>query len=96
MTTATETRDTRQAQAERVADFLESNPGATTREIDAACDLGSATKVLSEMPTMGYRLRKHWRKVPCSDGLAARRVRCWWLLFRPGIETLQRDLFNSQ
>ena len=41
--------DTRAAQAARVADYLERHPGATAREIDAACDVGSITKVLSDM-----------------------------------------------
>lgn len=88
--------DPRAAQAVRVADFLEAYPGSSTREIDAACDLGSATKVLSEMPAMGYRLRKSWERVPCADGIHTRRVRCWWLLYRPESINNQRDLFDSK
>lgn len=87
--------DSRAQQAERVADYLESNPGSTAREIDAGCDLGSVTKVLSDMPAMGYRLRKSWQQVPCADGVYSRRVRCWWLLYRPTFTTPQRDLFDN-
>ena len=86
--------DSRQAQAERVADYLELHPGSTTREIDAACDLGSVTKVISEMPGMGYRLRKSWQRITCADAVTGRRVRCWWLLYRPDVKTNQRDLFT--
>ena len=83
MTPNTLDHDSRTAQAERVADFLQACPGSTTRAIDAACDLGSAGKVLSDMPAMGYRLRKSWERVPCADGVHTRRVRCWRLLYRP-------------
>lgn len=93
MTINTLDHDPRTAQAERVADYLEACPGSTTRAIDAACDLGSVTKVLSDMPAMGYRLRKSWKRVPCEDGVHTRRVRCWWLLYRPSVHADQLDLF---
>lgn len=55
--------DNRPAQAARVADYLEANPHSTQKEIDAACDTGCISKVLSDMPRdelpgMGYRLRR--------------------------------------
>lgn len=85
--------DTRPAQAERVADFLELNPDRTVKEIDAACDAGSVSKVLSDMPGMGYGLRKNWRRVTCASGNRTRDVRTYALTHRP---TSQPDLFRPQ
>lgn len=52
--------DTREAQAERAADFMALHPeGSTLAEIDAAADLGSPTKVLSAMRReLGYGIRR--------------------------------------
>lgn len=83
--------DTRSAQAARVAAYLELFPGATAKEIDAFCDVGSVTKVLSEMQFMGYGLGKAWRNV-CANGKHPRRVRTYVLLYRP---TRQPDLFRT-
>lgn len=81
--------DTRPAQAERVADFLELHPDSTSKEIDAACDAGCISKVLSDMPRMGYGVRKAWQYVTFSKG--TRRVRTYSLMHRP---TTQPDLFR--
>lgn len=82
--------DTRPDQAERVADYLEAHPAATLREIDAACDLGSASKVLSDMAgPLGYGIRRGWRLVPSACGKAPRRRRTYTLMSRP---TLARQL----
>ena len=51
--------DTRPAQAERVADYLEQHPDSTAKEIDAAVDAGCMSKVLSDMPRMGYGVRTY-------------------------------------
>jgi hypothetical protein len=75
--------DARPAQCERTANHLEKHPEATLAEIDAACDLGSATKVLSLMPRMGYGIRRGWRLVPCAFGSAPRRRRTYTLTHRP-------------
>lgn len=75
--------DNRPAQAERTADHLEQHPGSTAKEIDAACDTGCMSKVLSDMPRMGYGLRKGWRFVPCDRGNRTRQVRTYTLLHRP-------------
>jgi hypothetical protein len=78
--------DTREAQAERVADFLEAHPeGATLAQIDAACDLGSATKVISAMRReLGYGVpRGPSRWVPCVGGTKSRRVATFILTHRP-------------
>lgn len=85
--------DTRPDQAARVADFLELNPDSTAKEIDAACDAGSVTKVISEMPGLGYGVRKSWRyrDVSCVGGDHSRRVRIYALTSRPGT---QPDLFT--
>ena len=91
MGTNTPQPDTRPAQAERVADFLELHPDSTAKQIDAACDTGSITKVLSDMPLMGYGVRKGGRSVPCDSGNHIRRVRTYALTHRP---TTQPDLFR--
>lgn len=88
--------DTRPEQAVRVANFLDLHPGATAKEIDAACDVGCITKVLSDMPRldlpgMGYGLSKGWRKEPCAGGSHTRNVRTYALLHRP---KAQQDLFG--
>lgn len=78
--------DTHEAQAERVADFLEGKPeGATLAEIHEAADLGSPTKVLSSMRRLlGYGIAygpDRW--VPCARGARRRRVRTYVLTHRP-------------
>lgn len=80
--------DTRPEQAMRVADFLDLHPGSTQKEIDAACDTGCISKVLSDMPRvdlygMGYGIARGWREVPCADGMHTRNVRTYTLLHRP-------------
>lgn len=85
--------DTREAQAERVADFLEAHPeGATLAEINAACDLGSGTKVLSDMRReLGYRVPRgpgRWVATRCGS---RRHVATYVLASRP--RKAQLDLF---
>lgn len=87
--------DNRAAQAARVADFLERHPHATQKEIDAVCDTGCISKVLSDMPRcdlygMGYGLAYGWRTVHCANGSRTRQVRTYALLHRP---RHQPDLF---
>ena len=89
-TTTRRQTDTRPAQASRVAEYLEQNPGSTQKEIDAACDTGCISKVLSDMPRMGYGIHKDRRFVPCVGGDVTRHVRTYALTYRP--ET-QPDLF---
>ena len=87
--------DTRPAQAARVADYLEKHPASTSKEIDAVCDTGCISKVLSDMPgpdyAMGYGIARGWREVPCASGTRTRRVRTYTLLYRP---SPVRDLFT--
>lgn len=83
--------DTREAQAARVADYLEQHPASTQKETDAVCDTGCISKVLSEMPRLGYRFKKDWREVACATGVR-RRVRTYTLTQRPGA---QPDLFTT-
>lgn len=86
--------DDRAGQAARVADYLEQNPDSTGREIDAACDTGSLTKVVSVMvKQLGYGIKKGHRYVPCVGGLHTRKVRSYSLLFRPHVEP---DLFTPE
>lgn len=73
----------RPAQAARVAAFLEQHPASTAKEIDAQSDTGCITKVLSDMPGLGYRLRKAWHFVQCDRGNRTRQVRTYTLLSRP-------------
>jgi hypothetical protein len=61
--------DTRPAQALRVADYLEQHPASTQKEIDAQCDTGCISKVLSDMPYLGYVLSKGRREVTCLSGI---------------------------
>jgi hypothetical protein len=88
--------DTRPEQAERVADELERHPeGCTLRELDSACDLGSPSKVLSDMRRrMGYGIRRGWRLVPVAFGKAPRRRRTYTLTHRP-TPLRQLPLFES-
>lgn len=78
--------DTRPAQAERVAAFLELHPRSTAKEIDADCDTGCISKVLSDMPRMGYGLHRDWRIVDCAAGQLSRQVRVYALTHRPGAQ----------
>ena len=84
--------DDRPAQATRVANYLELHPKSTAKEIDRACDVGCISKVLSDMPRMGYGLAKDWRNVSCAGGKRTRDVRIYSLAYRP---TTQPDLFNT-
>ena len=85
--------DTRAAQAIRVANYMERHQeGVTAAEINAACDLGSPTKVLSTMwCELGYGIRRDQRRVPCVAGTKARRVRVYYLVHRP-VPFVQRSL----
>jgi hypothetical protein len=88
--------DRRPGQAERVADYLEKHPASTAKEIDAVCDTGCITKVLSDMAKpvavggLGYGLAKGWRREVNTAG-TGRKVRTYTLLHRP---TQQPDLFT--
>lgn len=89
--------DTRPEQAARVADFLERHPASTQKEIDAVCDTGCISKVLSDMERadlygMGYGLARGWRQIQCAGGAYVRKVRTYTLLHRP---KAQPDLFNE-
>lgn len=84
--------DTRPAQALRVADYLDQHPASTQKEIDAACDTGCISKVLSVMPGLGYALSRGWREVMCLSGIPPRKVRTYTLISRP---RAQPDLFTD-
>jgi hypothetical protein len=76
--------DTREAQAERVADYLAQHPEATGADLAAACDVGCVTRVLSAMcRELGYGIRRGWRWVPCVRGTKRRHVRTYTLTHRP-------------
>lgn len=83
--------DTRPAQAVRVADYLVQHPRSPLKEIDAVCDTGCISKVLSDMPGLGYGIAKGWRNVTCAAGSRTRQVRIYTLLHRP---RTQPDLFT--
>lgn len=96
MTTTKPREDTRPEQAVRVADFLEKNPASTLKEIDAVCDTGCITKVLSEMEKpdllgMGYGIQRGRREVSCANGTRIRNVCTYTLVHRPAPV---RDLFS--
>lgn len=78
--------DTREAQAERAADYMAQHPeGATLAEIDAAADLGSPTKVMSAMRReLGYGIAygpDRWMN--CAGGAKRRQVKTYVLTYRP-------------
>lgn len=79
--------DPRTAQAERVADYLEAHPaGATLPDLEAACDLGSASKVIADMRgPLGYGIRRAWRRVPLAHGKGERHRRVYVLISRPSL-----------
>ncbi len=79
----------------RVADWLEQRPASTTKQIDAAADTGSITKVLSDMKRMGYGFLCGWRLEHRASGLPPRRVRTYTPLHRPQPKA-QADLFKPQ
>jgi hypothetical protein len=82
--------DNREKQMKRVADYLEQHPESTSKEIDATCDTGCISKVLSDMPRMGYGIRRGWRTTFSKQGLA-RQLRTYTLIHRP---VRQPDLFT--
>ena len=88
-----DTSDPRHDQAKRVADFLELHPGATVKAIDAACDTGSVTKVISWMKRNAYGVHASWCQVSCAGGHRLRRVRTYVLLSRPANHP-QQSLFE--
>lgn len=83
--------DTHASQAGRVADHCDAHAGQffTLFELTHACDLASASKVLSAMACeLGYGVAKGWMRVTCADGLHFRRVRTYRVTHRPmGIQT---------
>lgn len=84
--------DTRPAQCKRAAHYMETHPGCDLREIGAGADLGSPSKVISEMVrTFGYQVRRKRERVPCVDSTRSRTVTRYWLLAWP-VES-QPDLF---
>jgi hypothetical protein len=87
-------KDSRSSQSVRLAYYLERHPESTAKEIDAACDTGCVSKVLSEMRRMGYGLSVGWREVLCASGRYTRQVRTYTLLHRPEPKA-QADLFKA-
>lgn len=80
--------DTHEGQADRIASLCERHPGQffSAAELTKACDLGSATKVLSKMSArdgLGYGLAKAWDHVSCASGTRSRRVRTYHVTHRP-------------
>ncbi len=88
--------DDRPGQILRVADFMEQHPeGVTIPQIDAACDTGSTTKLVSDMrKKMGYLIRAERIKVPCVNDTKLRPRNKYILLSRP--TNAQPDLFEKQ
>lgn len=78
--------DTRLAQAARVADYLEDNPDSTLKEIDAGCDVGSVSKVLSVMSHIGYEFHTSNRLIVNDDHKYKRRVKTYAVMHRPEIQ----------
>jgi hypothetical protein len=82
--------DTRHEQFQRVVAYLLENPGSTTKEIDAACDVGSVTKILSDMSrSPGYSIKQGTRPcdVVCDGAPKFRRVHTYALMLCPNTQT---------
>ena len=78
------THSTRVIQTARVADYLAKHANRTAKEIDAACDTGRISKVLSAMKNeLGHCIETGWRPVPCGVGSNSRQVRTYALTQRP-------------
>lgn len=87
--------DERIDQCARAADFMEANPGCTLRELDKAADLGSASKVISEMRIKhGYKILAKRDLIRTRDRTRSRRVNRYWLIARP--TKSQQELFPSE
>jgi hypothetical protein len=86
--------DTRNEQCERAADSMEAHPGCTLRELDRAADLGSASKVISEMKKRGYQIRTKRGQIATCDGSHSRRIKHYWLISRP--KQSQQELFPTE
>jgi Helix-turn-helix domain len=86
--------DTRNEQCARAADYMEAHPGCTLRELDRAADLGSASKVISEMKKRGYQIRTKRGQVAIRDGSHSRRIKHYWLISRP--KQPQQELFPTE
>ena len=83
--------DTHEAQAARIADYCELHPGEffSVEELRVACDLGSATKVLSAMSReLGYALEKSLRRCVVLSGTRRRNVCVYRVVRRPASKQL--------
>ena len=86
--------DDREGQCKRAADYMEVHPGCSLVDLASGADLGSASKVVSEMRhAFGYGVRRVRVRVPCRDGQHARTVTLYWLESRPS--SLQCELFTN-
>lgn len=83
--------DTRAAQCVRAGHYMEAHPGCTSPELHAGADLGSATKVISEMRRHGFQVRRERVRVLCRDGKHSRSVIRYYLDAWPAESQL--DLF---
>jgi hypothetical protein len=58
---------------------MELNPDSTVKEIATACEVGSVTKILLDVPVLGYGIKRGhlWRDVVCDGATRSRRVRIY-------------------
>ena len=85
--------DTRPAQCKRAAHYMEAHPGCNLRELNTGADLGSPSKVVSEMVrTYGYQVQRKRERVPCVDGTCSRGVTRYWLVAWPSVSQLPLPL----
>jgi len=85
--------DDRATQCRRAADYMQAHPGCTTRELGEGADLGSVTKVISEMPRYGYSVRTERSSGLCMNGTRRRRGAARYFLEGRPVNP-QRDLFE--
>lgn len=84
--------DNRAAQCRRAARYMHAHPGCTLRELFESADLGSPSKVVSEMVrSFGYQVRRRRERVPCVGNTRSRSVTRYWLEAWP--DDSQLELF---
>jgi hypothetical protein len=83
-------RDDRAAQCRRAARYMQGHPGCTLRELGEGADLGSPSKVVSEMGrAFGYQVRRQRVRVPCRDNAHSRSVTRYWLEAWPALSQIE-------
>lgn len=88
-------KDTHEGQGKRAADYMAAHPACTYPELGIGADLGSATKIVSQMVRkFGYCILRERKRVPTRAGTHSRDVVRLTLVSRPTHS--QQDLFPTE